>query len=359
MNNNTAANFAYVVGNNPTTISNVVSGAALAFTTYNITISYQDAYANPVASVTNNNIQTLAPPSITLPQTNFTGAANINFNPFTIQNSGGPSTYTISPALPNGLILNTVTGEISGRPTAPLTNTSFTITASNAAGTTTISFRLFIDQDTDGDGILNAVDTDDDGDGILDVNDAFPINRLEWTDTDHDGIGNNVDTDDDNDGILDACDVDSNGDGIPDNGTDLDGDGVIDSCDPDMDGDGVNNTSDNCPNTPNANQADRDHDGKGDACDTIELDTAQALTPNGDGINDTWVIYNLENHPHSTVRVFSANGIQVFYSANYQNNWTGNYQGSSEMLPVGSYMFQIDLGGDGTIDSQGWMYITK
>jgi hypothetical protein len=205
MNNNTAANFAYVVGNNPTTISNVVSGAALAFTTYNITISYQDAYANPVASVTNNNIQTLAPPSITLPQTNFTGAANINFNPFTIQNSGGPSTYTISPALPNGLILNTVTGEISGRPTAPLTNTSFTITASNAAGTTTISFRLFIDQDTDGDGILNAVDTDDDGDGILDVNDAFPLNRLEWTDTDHDGIGNNADTDDDNDGILDTC----------------------------------------------------------------------------------------------------------------------------------------------------------
>jgi|GEM_PF-1642630 gliding motility-associated-like protein len=213
--------------------------------------------------------------------------------------------------------------------------------------------------DTDRDGIPDYLDVDSDGDGILDVNDAFPINRLEWTDTDHDGIGNNVDTDDDNDGILDACDVDSNGDGIPDNGTDLDGDGVIDSCDPDMDGDGVNNTSDNCPNTPNANQADRDHDGKGDACDTIELDTAEALTPNGDGINDTWVIYNLENHPHSTVRVFSANGIQVFYSANYQNNWTGNYQGSSEMLPVGSYMFQIDLGGDGTIDSQGWMYITK
>jgi gliding motility-associated-like protein len=213
--------------------------------------------------------------------------------------------------------------------------------------------------DTDHDGVPDYLDQDSDGDGVLDINDAFPINRLEWTDSDHDGIGNNADTDDDNDGILDGCDVDTNGDGIPDNGTDMDGDGIIDSCDADRDGDGVNNTSDNCPNSPNANQADRDHDGKGDVCDTIELNAAQAITPNGDGINDTWVIYNLGNHPGSTVRVFNSNGLQVFYSANYQNNWSGNYQGSSEMLPVGSYLYQIDLGGDGSIDEQGWLYITK
>ena len=274
MSNAVSVSFAYVVGATPNN-SNIVSGTALTFTTYNVTISYQDAFGSPAASTTNSNIQTLAPPSITLPQTNYTGAANINFNPFTIQNSGGTATFSISPALPNGLLLNSATGVISGRPTTSLATTTFIVTAANAAGTRTISFSLFIDQD------------------------------------------------------------------------------------PDMDGDGVNNTSDNCPNTPNANQADRDHDGKGDACDTIELDTAQALTPNGDGINDTWVIYNLGNHPGSTVHVFSANGMEVFYSANYQNNWTGNYQGRSEMLPVGSYLYQIDLGSDGSIDEQGWLYITK
>jgi gliding motility-associated-like protein len=213
--------------------------------------------------------------------------------------------------------------------------------------------------DTDGDGIPDSVDTDDDGDTILDINDAFPLDKNEWKDTDGDGIGDNADTDDDNDGILDVCDVDVNGDGIPDNGVDMDGDGIIDSCDTDRDGDGVNNTLDNCPDTPNRDQADRDRDGKGDVCDITELNVSEGLTPNGDGINDTWVVYNLENHPGSIVRVFNANGKEVFYSNNYQNDWAGNYQGSSEMLPVGSYLYQIDLGGNGSIDVQGWLYITK
>ena len=182
---------------------------------------------------------------------------------------------------------------------------------------------------------------------------------MEWTDSDSDGTGDNADADDDNDSILDVCDVDRNGDGIPDNGIDMDGDGIIDDCDTDKDGDGVNNTSDNCPVISNRDQSDRDRDGLGDVCDTIELNSMQALTPNGDGINDTWVIYNLGNHPGSIVKVFNSNGVQVFYSANYQNNWEGNYEGKNEMLPNGSYMYQIDLGGDGSIDSQGWLYITK
>lgn len=121
----------------------------------------------------------------------------------------------------------------------------------------------------------------------------------------------------------------------------------------DKDSDGVSNALDNCPEISNTDQADRDHDGLGDVCDTIILNVQQAFTPNGDGLNDNWVVYNIENHPGSIVRVFNTTGKQVFYAVNYQNDWSG------ETLPSGSYMFQIDLGGDGTIDEQGWMYITK
>jgi gliding motility-associated-like protein len=316
-------------------------------------LSYEKVFT---ISVTNVN----ETPILSVSQSSYLGVVGVPLTTITIANAGGPATaYAISPALPAGLLFNTTTGSISGTPTVALTGRTYTVSGTNLDGTSTVSFTLLIDQDTDRDGLLDSIDTDDDGDGVLDVNDAFPINKNEWTDTDRDGIGNNADTDDDNDGILDTCDVDVNGDSIPDNGTDLDGDGINDDCDQDKDGDGVNNASDNCPSSPNRDQADRDHDGLGDVCDTIELNTAQAFTPNGDGINDTWVIYNLSNHPGSSVRVFNSNGTQVFYSANYQNNWMGNYQGSSEMLPVGSYLYQIDLGGDGSIDEQGWLYITK
>lgn len=311
-----------------------------------------------VFTITINNINET--PVLSVSQNSYVGVVSVAFTTITVSNAGGPVTnYSISPALPTGLSFNTTTGAITGTPRVAMATRSYTISGTNSDGTGTVTFNLFIDQDTDGDGILDSVDTDDDGDSVLDVNDAFPLDRTEWLDTDRDGIGNNADTDDDNDGILDTCDADVNGDGIPDNGTDMDSDGIIDSCDPDRDGDGVNNTSDNCPNLPNRDQADRDRDGLGDICDTVELNIVEGLTPNGDGINDTWVIYNIENHPGSIVRVFNPNGAQVYYSANYQNNWSGNYQGSSEMLPIGSYFYQIDLSGDGTIDAQGWIYITK
>jgi gliding motility-associated-like protein len=340
--------------------------AAVAFdyelkNSYSIRVKTTDAGGlsfEKVFTITINNVDET--PVLSVSQNSYVGVVSVAFTTITVSNAGGPATnYSISPALPTGLSFNTTTGAITGTPRVAMATRSYTISGTNSDGTGTVTFNLFIDQDTDGDGILDSVDTDDDGDSVLDVNDAFPLDRTEWLDTDRDGIGNNADTDDDNDGILDTCDADVNGDGIPDNGTDMDSDGIIDSCDPDRDGDGVNNTSDNCPNIPNRDQADRDRDGLGDVCDTVELNIAEGITPNGDGINDTWVIYNIENHPGSIVRVFNPNGAQVYYSANYQNNWSGNYQGSSEMLPIGSYFYQIDLSGDGTIDAQGWIYITK
>ena len=174
MNNATSATFSYVVGTNPASISNVVSGVALGFTTYNVTLAYQDAFANPASNTTNTNIQTLAPPSISFANTNYNGVINQPISIQTVNSGGGMVTYSIAPTLPTGLTLNTATGLISGTPTVSLTQTSFTVTATNAAGADSESFNLFIDADTDGDGIGDVNDPDIDGDGILNGLDICP-----------------------------------------------------------------------------------------------------------------------------------------------------------------------------------------
>jgi type IV pilus assembly protein PilY1 len=97
---------------------------------------------------------------------------------------------------------------------------------------------LFVDRDSDGDGIPDAED-DSDGDGLADSNDG-----------DDDGNGVADDQEDlDSDGIPNYQDGDDDGDGMPDNedseprrpnaNEDPDGDGIPNSLDDDDDGDGV------------------------------------------------------------------------------------------------------------------------
>ncbi len=175
-------------------------------------------------------------------------------------------------------------------------------------------------------------------------------------DNDGDGIPDNCDPDDDNDGVEDIednCPLISN----PDQ-TDTDNDGMGDVCDDDYDNDGVLNESDNCPLTYNPGQEDIDKDGIGDVCDLTEINISQAFTPNGDGINDTWQIINITNHPNSVVKVFNRWGSEVFSVKGYQNNWDGHYKDSSNPLPESSYYYQIDLG-NGTPVFEGWIYLTR
>jgi gliding motility-associated-like protein len=91
-----------------------------------------------------------------------------------------------------------------------------------------------------------------------------------------------------------------------------------------------------------------------------QLYISEAFTPNGDGINDTWMIYQLENFPNTTVRVYNRWGHEVFYSNNYQNDWDGHFNNSSATLPdSGSYYYQIDFSSNGSVDKQGWLYIKR
>ena len=209
--------------------------------------------------------------------------------------------------------------------------------------------------DMDNDGIGDVCDDDIDGDGILNGDDNCPtIANANQEDIDGDGIGDPCDEDSDGDGILN---LDDNCPLIPNiNQEDLDGDGIGDPCDLDGDGDGVLDDVDNCPLTFNPDQSDVDADGLGDVCDP-ELTANEVVSPNNDGVNDTWTIININLFPDTTVKIFNRWGNEVFSSDNYNNDWGGTNGNSGSLLPSGSYYYQIDESGAGTNIITGWLYL--
>lgn len=68
------------------------------------------------------------------------------------------------------------------------------------------------------------------------------------------------------------------------------------------------------------------------------------LTPNGDNINDTWIIKNIDNNAYAgnTVMVYDRFGNLVFKQQNYSNAgaWNGTYKGSP--LSEGTYYYLIE-----------------
>ena len=66
-----------------------------------------------------------------------------------------------------------------------------------------------------------------------------------------------------------------------------------------------------------------------------------SFSPNGDDINDTWVIRNIELYPNVELRVFNRWGLDVFQDIGYSEPWDGTYRGNP--LEPGTYYYVIDL----------------
>ncbi|MCT4582404.1 MAG: gliding motility-associated C-terminal domain-containing protein [Flavobacteriales bacterium] len=73
------------------------------------------------------------------------------------------------------------------------------------------------------------------------------------------------------------------------------------------------------------------------------ISVPNTLTPNNDGINDTWIIGRIDNYPGAEVVVFDRWGQQVFKTIGYTNarRWDGTQNG--QRLPSGTYFYSIDL----------------
>lgn len=63
----------------------------------------------------------------------------------------------------------------------------------------------------------------------------------------------------------------------------------------------------------------------------------QGFSPNGDGVNDLFIVQGLEAFPGTTVQIFNRWGAVVFEANHYNNDWDG------DDLPDGTYFYVIKL----------------
>ena len=219
--------------------------------------------------------------------------------------------WEISPALPDGLNLDTSSGIITGTATEVSENTTYTLWANvsdfgrsdSVALSVMATFGLTVLEDSDGDGMPDELpddydptvgilveDLDDDNDGLLDTEeDALGTDP---TNPDSDGDGfcdgpSDVYADDgtlvcrgpDPEPLDSAVPLDTDGDMFPDE--DPDGEGGLEA-DTDDDGDGFSDElENNCgSDSLDANDAPADLDGD-TICDMLDADI------DGDGLNNT------------------------------------------------------------------------
>ena len=186
-------------------------------------------------------------------------------------------------------------------------------------------------------------------DGICDVFDQFEVNVLE-SDTDGDGVTDCNDID-----ILDPCEYEIEKITLPVvSGVDCDGDGVTDG---DEITDGTDPTDPCSYNylsitvVPTTTQK----------CCNITV--YNGFSPDSDGINDTWVIKDIEHYPYSQTLVVNRWGTIVFNKINYKNDWDGTSNkvksdSKDNKLPEGTYFYIIRLN-NGCPDYKGYLYLRR
>ncbi len=71
------------------------------------------------------------------------------------------------------------------------------------------------------------------------------------------------------------------------------------------------------------------------------LTVSDAFTPNGDRINDNWIVPGLRFFQGARVSVYDRMGTRLFYTENPDLGWDGTLNG--KQLPVGSYFWVIEI----------------
>ncbi len=93
--------------------------------------------------------------------------------------------------------------------------------------------------------------------------------------------------------------------------------------------------------------------------DPCQIQIFTSFTPNGDGINDTWVIEDIDQFPNNTVTIYNRWGNKLASYTNYDNKnnaWKGETPNGSTVTN-GTYFYVIELN-NGTGYKKGWVEVT-
>jgi len=82
--------------------------------------------------------------------------------------------------------------------------------------------------------------------------------------------------------------------------------------------------------------------------DQLKIIATNIITPDGNGINDTWYIQNIETYPDARIVVYDRWGNKVFETKNYTNNWNGT-NAKNDILPDGTYYYIIRFPDDSKV----------
>ena len=104
-----------------------------------------------------------------------------------------------------------------------------------------------------------------------------------------------------------------------------------------------------------------------DACDTALVTITvgpdadclipNIITPNGDGLNDSFIVPCVLSYPGSTLVIFNRWGDEIYRDEDYKNDWEGTFEGKD--LPVGSYYFVLKLNDEIRSTFTGFIYIQR
>lgn len=83
------------------------------------------------------------------------------------------------------------------------------------------------------------------------------------------------------------------------------------------------------------------------------------VTANGDGVNETWHIEDIDKYPNNSVVIYNRWGFEIFKTTRYDNK-INNWPSKEELgkLPSSTYFYILNLG-DGSKDMKGWVELIK